>query len=70
MGRYLYKSSVMDEARCQGCPLLPSKMDVDRADNGELVYTYGRGMDEYGGKNVRTRLNFARRMFSIFRAII
>ena len=31
-------------------PLLPSKMDVSRADNGELVYTYSRGMDEYGSK--------------------
>ena len=25
-------------------------MDVSRADNGELVYTYSRGMDEYGSK--------------------
>ena len=31
-------------------PLLPSQMDVSRADNGELVYTYSRGMDEYGSK--------------------
>ena len=27
-------------------PLLPNKMDVDRADNGELYYTYWRDMDE------------------------
>ncbi len=29
-------------------PLLPSKMDVSRASNGELVYTYYRDVDESG----------------------
>ena len=31
-------------------PLLPDKMDVRRDDSGQLVYTYTRYLDEFGGK--------------------
>ena len=31
-------------------PLLPDKMDVRRDDAGQLVYTYTRYLDEFGGK--------------------
>ena len=31
-------------------PLLPDKMDVRRDDTGQLVYTYTRYLDEFGGK--------------------
>ena len=32
-------------------PLMPNKMDVNRAQNGELYYTYTKDFDEYGAKN-------------------
>nr|DAZ52166.1 MAG TPA: Portal [Caudoviricetes sp.] len=32
-------------------PLMPNKMDVNRAQNGELYYTYTKDYDEYGSKN-------------------
>ena len=41
-------------------PLLPSKMDVSRADNGELVYTYSRSMDEYGSKKRTEQIELRR----------
>lgn len=32
-------------------PLMPNKMTVDRAENGQLYYQYQRSWDEAGGKN-------------------
>lgn len=32
-------------------PLLPSKMDVSRAANGQLIYTYSKDSDEFGADN-------------------
>ena len=32
-------------------PLMPNKMTVDRAENGQLYYQYQRSSDEAGGKN-------------------
>ena len=41
-------------------PLLPSKMDVSRADNGELVYTYSRSLDDYGSKKRTEQIQLRR----------
>ena len=41
-------------------PLLPSKMDVSRADNGELVYTYSRSIDDYGSKKRTEQIQLRR----------
>ena len=41
-------------------PLLPSKMDVSRADNGELVYTYNRSIDNYGSKKRTEQIQLRR----------
>ena len=41
-------------------PLLPSKMDVSRAKNGKLVYTYSRSMDEYGSKKRTEQVELCR----------
>ena len=41
-------------------PLLPSKMDVSRADNGELVYTYSRSIDDYGSKKCTEQIKLRR----------
>ena len=41
-------------------PLLHSKMDVSRADNGELVYTYSRSIDDYGSKKRTEQIQLRR----------
>ncbi|WP_196598508.1 phage portal protein [Pectinatus frisingensis] len=41
-------------------PLLPSKMDVSRAANGKLVYSYERSMDEFGSHKKSERIELRR----------